>query len=425
MLRFPRRLAARFGALVRADPAGVRAGFGALLISSGGDLVAGVTLGSINHTLELLPALFVLIPAAIGMRGNVFGALGSRLGTLIHTGEFRVSRRLDTPVGQNVAAALVLSLSTSFALAVLAKAVAVAFNVRSISIIDFMVVSVVGALLSSVVVLAITIAVASECARRRWDLDNVAAPIVTAAGDVATLPSLFLATYLLGMRSTAGSTVAEVHRGVFHFVTPVIAGLCAIACVAALVVGLRTGLAVLRRIVIESAPILVIAGLIDVLAGVTIEKRTESFLAFPALLVLIPPFLEDSGALGGILAARVSTRLHLGSLGKGRSPLAALDDVLLVLLYATPVFVLVGVSADVAANVARQHGPGLARMVAVSVVGGLMATAFAIVVGYYAAVFTHRLRLDPDNHGIPIVTSTLDLFGAFSLILAIVLVGLH
>ena len=34
--------------------------------------------------------------------------------------------------------------------------------------------------------------------KRRWDLDNVAAPIVTAAGDVATLPSLFVATYLLG-----------------------------------------------------------------------------------------------------------------------------------------------------------------------------------------------------------------------------------
>jgi mgtE-like transporter len=409
MLRFPRRLAARFGAVVRADPSGVRAGFGALLISSGGDLVAGLTLASISHTLKLLPALFVLIPAAIGMRGNVFGALGSRLGTLIHTGTFRVSRRLDTPVGQNVAAALVLSLSTSFALAVLAKAVAVAFNVRSISIVDFMVVAVVGAVLSSLVVLAITIGVASQCARRRWDLDNVAAPIVTAAGDVATLPSLFVATYLLG----------------FHLFTPIVAAVCAIACIVALVVGVRSGLPTLQRIVIESAPILVMAGLVDVLAGVTIEKRTESFVLFPALAVLIPPFLEDSGALGGILSARVSTRLHLGTLAWGKSPLAALDDILLVLIYAVPTFVLLGVSADLAANVTHFHGPGLLKMVEVSVLGGTMATAFAVVVGFYAAVFTHRLGLDPDNHGIAIVTSTLDLFGAFSLILAIVLLGLH
>lgn len=424
MLRYPRRLAARFGAVIRADAAGVRAGFGALLISSGGDLVAGLTLASISNTLNLLPALFVLIPAAIGMRGNVFGALGSRLGTLIHTGEFRVSRRVDTLVGQNVAASLILSLSTAFALAVMAKAVAVAFNLRSISIVDFMVIAVVGALLSSLVVLAITVAVASQCARRRWDLDNVAAPIVTAAGDIATLPSLFLATYLLGIHHSHSGAVV-MHHGVFHVVTPVIAAICAIACVAALIAGVRAGLPVLRRILIESAPILVMAGLLDCLAGVTIEKRIASFNLFPALLVLVPPFFEDSGALGAILAARVSTRLHLGSLRQGRSPLAALDDILLVLLYAIPTFVLLGMSADVAANVAHKHGPGLLRMVGVSVLGGFMATTFAVVVGYYAAVLTHRLRLDPDNHGIPIVTSTLDLFGAFSLILAIVLLGLR
>jgi len=44
----------------------------------------------------------VLIPAAIGMRGNIFGALGSRLGTAIHTGTFTLSRRRSTVVGQNV-----------------------------------------------------------------------------------------------------------------------------------------------------------------------------------------------------------------------------------------------------------------------------------------------------------------------------------
>jgi len=87
--------------------------------------------------------------------------------------------------------------------------------------------------------------------------------------------------------------------------------------------------------------------------------------------------------------------------------------------------VLLGVSADLAAAVANQHGPGLLKMVAVSVLGGVMATGFAVVIGFYAAVFTHRLGLDPDNHGIAIVTSSLDLFGAFSLILAIVLLGLH
>ena len=70
----------------------LKQGFIALGISSLGGLVAGFALGSMVNRLELLPGLIILIPAAIGMRGNIFGALGSRLGTLQHMGLFRLSR---------------------------------------------------------------------------------------------------------------------------------------------------------------------------------------------------------------------------------------------------------------------------------------------------------------------------------------------
>jgi mgtE-like transporter len=411
MPRSLRRVGARFVAFLRADIPGVRAGFVALLISSGGDLVTGLTLASITHTLNLLPGLIVLIPAAIGMRGNVFGALGSRLGTQIHTGTFRLSRRIETPVGQNMASAIVLSLSISAVLAVLAKAMLDAFGVgHTISIADFMVVSVVGAVLSSVVVLALTVAVAAYCANRDIDLDNVAAPIVTAVGDMVTLPSLFLATYLLG----------------FRYFTPIVAIACLALAVGAAAFGLRAkARPVMRRIVVESLPILTLAGAVDVLAGMTIQKRFDSFLTYPALIVLVPPFLEDSGALGSILAARVSTRLHLGTLGEGRSPWrAATDDVLLVYLYAVPVFVFLGLSSIIGAHIVNFRSPGALKMMGVSLLAGFLATTSSVIVGFYSAVLTHRHGLDPDNHGIPIVTSSLDLLGALSLILAIVLLGL-
>jgi mgtE-like transporter len=268
-----RRLGARLSDLVGSDAASIRQGLAALLVSSAGDLLAGLTLGAITHTLSALPGLLVLVPAAIGMRGNVFGALGSRLGTAIHTGTFALSRRAGTVVGQNVLAALALSLSVSLALAVLAKAVAVGFGLaHTISVVDFVVISVVGGAVSSVFVLLLTLAVAAASARRGWDLDNVSAPLVTAAGDVVTLPSLFLATYLVGIR----------------VVSPVLAVLTAALAVAALVGALRAGLPLLSRIVGESLPVLCVAGAIDVVAGLTIEKRLESFVAFPGLLVLIP-----------------------------------------------------------------------------------------------------------------------------------------
>ena len=403
------RLVRRFRALVRADPTGVRAGFVALLVSSGGDLLAGLTLGSITGTLEALPGLLVLVPAAIGMRGNVFGALGSRLGTAIHSGTFTLARRRDTLVGQNIAASLVLSLATSLALALLAKAVSVAFGLAdTISVADFVVISVIGGVLSSIVVLVITVAVAGMSARRGWDLDNVSAPIVTAAGDMVTLPTLFVATYLVGI---AG-------------VTEAVAVLCGAAALGALVLGFRSALPILHRIVRESLPILVVAGTIDIVAGLTIEKRFNSFLVYPALLVLVPPFLEDSGSLGAILAARVSTKLHLGTLAPSRRPLRAIgEDVILIYAYAVSVFLLLGVSTDVVAAVFGLASPGVLTMIAVSMLGGLLATTFAVLTGYYAAVTTYRLGMDPDSHAIPIVTSSLDLLGAVSLILAIVALG--
>lgn len=410
MLRFPRRAVARFVALLRSDFAGVRAGFFALLISSGGDLVTGLTLASITHTLSILPGLFILIPAAIGMRGNIFGGLGSRLGTQIHAGTFRVSRRVDTLFGQNVGAAIVLSLSISVVLAVLAKVVSVAFAAgRSISVVDFLVISVIGAIISSIVVLVITVAVAAFCARRSLDLDNVAAPIVTAAGDIATLPSLFLATYLIG----------------FRYVTPVIAVLCAVLALGSLGYAFRAGLPILRRIVFESLPVLVLAGAVDLLAGLTIEKRLESFLTFPALFVLVPAFLEDSGSLGAILAARISTKLHLGTLEPGKGAWwAAIEDVMLIYVYAVPVFVFLGISSIIVAHIANKASPGNLDMMGVALLAGFMATTAAVVVGFYSAVATYRFGLDPDNHGVPMVTSSLDLLGALSLILAIVILGL-
>src|SRR5438552_10481317 len=190
MSRMLRRTAARFRALLGSDASSVRQGMAALLVSSGGDLLAGLTLGAITNTLSALPGLLVLVPAAIGMRGNIFGALGSRLGTAIHTGTFHISRRTDTVVGQNIVASLALTLSISLALAILAKAVAIGFGLtHTISVADFVVISVVGGALSSVFVLLLTLGVAAASVRFDWDLDNVSAPLVTAAGDMVTLPS--------------------------------------------------------------------------------------------------------------------------------------------------------------------------------------------------------------------------------------------
>jgi mgtE-like transporter len=391
------------------DAAGIRQALAALLVSSAGDLVAGLTLAGLSDRLDQLPGLLILVPAAIGMRGNIFGALGSRLGTSIHTGTFRLSRRRDTVVGQNIWASLALTVSVSLALAVLAKSVAVAFTGQSsISIVDYVVISMVGGVVSSLVVLGLTLAVAAQSVRRGWDLDNVAAPLVTAAGDMVTLPSLFLASFLVDIK----------------YVTVTLGIITGAAALVALVMALRSKLPILRRIVRESLPVLVAAGTIDILAGLALDGQFNNgpFAAFPALLVLVPPFLEDTGALGSVLSSRLASKLHLGIIEpRSRPQRAALVDFSIILLLAVPVFVLVAISSEIAASVFHQTSPGVFNMIGVSLVGGFLATIAGIAVAYYGTVATYRFGLDPDNFGVPLLTASMDLVGAFSLIAAIAL----
>ncbi|MEI7592062.1 MAG: magnesium transporter [Actinomycetes bacterium] len=405
-----RAFVARVRAAVGSDASGLRQALAALLVSSGGDLLAGLTLGAITNTLEALPGLLVLVPAAIGMRGNIFGAMGSRLGTSIHTGTFRLSRRRDTVVGQNVVAAIALTLFISAALAVLAKAVAGIFGVSAtISLADFLVISILGGVLSSVVVLVLTLVVASLSVRRGWDMDNVAAPLVTAAGDMVTLPSLFLATYLVGIKG----------------VTVTIAVLAAGLAVGSLVWALHLHLRIVTRILRESVPVLLVAGVVDLVAGLTIEHRLQSFLTFPALLVLVPPFLEDTGALGSVLSSRLASKLHLGIIEPTARPArAARDDFAIVAMLAIPVFVLVAISSQIAAAMFGLASPGVLTMIAISLIGGFLATIVALFVAYYGSIVTYRLGLDPDNYGVPLLTSSMDLVGALCLILAIILLGI-
>lgn len=404
-----RRGLARVLAYWRAERRTIAQGFVALLIAAFGSLVAGIALGSITGTLKALPGLMVMVPAAIGMRGNIFGALGSRLGTAIHSGLFEPVRGREGVLYQNVSAVTVLTFFISLVLGILAKTLSETFGIRSISILDFVVISIVGGLLSSVVVGAFTVGLARTAFRRGWDLDSVAAPLITAAGDMVTLPTLFVATYLVGIR----------------WVTPAIAGILIGTTVALTLRSIRTTLPLARRILRESIPILALAGAVDVLAGLLVEARLEHFLVFPVLLVLIPPFLESAGALGGVLSSRLASKLHLGVLAaRGRPEAVALLDASIVFLFAIVMFALTGLAADGAAALLGLASPGALKVIGISLLAGLMATILAVVVAYYAAVATYRLGMDPDNHGIPMITSSMDFIGVIALVIAIMAFGL-
>ena len=403
-----RRGFGRILAFLVAERRTIGQGFVALLLATVGSLAAGVVLGLITGTLERLPGLMILVPAAVATRGNIFGALASRLGTSIHTGLFETGRAREGLLYQNVFAASVLTLSVSLAVAFLAKAFADAFGIFSISVVDFVVISLLGGLLASLFVGAFAVALSVRAYRRGWDLDSVAAPLITAAGDMFTIPALYLASFLTGIR----------------WVTAGLAGGLALLAVVLLVVGLTTHLPAARRILRESLPLLVVAGAVDILAGLVVQARLSEFVALPALLMLIPPILGNAGGLGGLLSSRLTSKLHLGVLTpRGRPESVAILDATVVMLIALAIFPLLGVAAEALALSLGLPSPGLVRMVGVAVIAGSIATALALLVAYYSAVATYRLGLDPDNHGIPMITSSMDFAGVLSVVVALAAAG--
>ena len=138
----------------------------------------------------------------------------------------------------------------------------------------------------------------------------------------------------------------------------------------------------------------------------------------------MPGFLENTGALGSILAARLGSKLHLGAVtARAKPEPAALLDGTIILALGILIYVLLGTSTLALATILNQDYPGVLRFIGITLTGGMLATLVAGVIGYYAAVTTHRFGFDPDNHTIPLVTSGMDLTGVICLVVSLVIFG--
>ena len=220
-------------------------------------------------------------------------------------------------------------------------------------------VSVFGGTIASLVVLVITLGLAVGSTRFGWDLDNVTAPLVSASGDFVTLPALVLATTLIRL------------GGFTRILATIFAGLAIVTLIAIF----RSTLQICKRIVLESMPVLLFAGALSLVAGLTLERSIDRFLTFTVLLVMLPGFLSTGGALGGILSSRLATKIHLGFVEPRWVPQGeARTDIGLTYLLAVPIFVFLGVLAGVAGVAFDKSSPGLLSLVVVAVTGGLIVT---------------------------------------------------
>ncbi len=375
------------------------------MLASLGSLVGGIYLGTFSEILEYLPGLVIMIPAAIGMRGNIFASLGSRISTALHVGEISNLDRSPVIMG-NVTASLVLTLTVSVLLGVLSRVTAVVFGFTSISVVDLVVISVMGGLISSLFILGFTLLVAVQSFSRGWDPDNVTAPLITSVGDFITLPCLFVAARLLILKYVIFSAI---------FFTCVVCGFFL----------LRKRPVLPVKIIKDSFFILVISACLSTGSGLLLNARIDQFLIMSGLLVLVPPFLEGGGALGGILSSRLSTSLHLGMIESTWKPSTeALEDFSVIALLGITLFPAIGVLAYSASVLLNLTFPPLHLVVKACLYAGLLIAVVVSFLSYYAAVASTRFGLDPDSVVIPMISGFMDFLGTNCLMIALIFLGI-
>lgn len=376
----------------------------ALLICAIGDLIAGIILGKMTFFLETFPGLLVIIPGAIGMRGNIFGSFASRLSSNLHIGIISPKFEFSQDLNYNIFSSFVLTLVLSLFLGIIAKILCVLLHQPSMDLIDFILISIVAGIISNLIMLPITMFVSFKSFEHGWDPDNITSPIIAAFGDLFTLPAIILSVFILNFIS-------------FNFIVKdVVLIILLIAIVVSFIHCYKLSYET-NAILKQSTPVLLLCSFLGGAAGGILNSAVETLLTNPSLLTLVPLFSGESGSLISILGARLSSGLHSGLIEPLRKPEGeSIHNFIISLILAVIIFPVIGLLAEASSYALGVVGVGFDKLVEISTSSGVILVSIIILIVYYVSVTSYNNNLDPDNIVIPISTSITDSISSLILI---------
>jgi Permease, similar to cation transporters len=392
----------------------LRQSFLVLMICAFTDILAGISLGGMNELLLLLPGLIVIIPGAIGMRGNNFASMGSRLATKMHSGEIdasAITKIQKTPlIIDNIYASFAQTFNMSLLLAVLAYLLGRALGFQMIPLSHLIFISIIGGLISGVILMVSTIYISIESFKRGWDPDNITTPLITALGDIITIPSIFLAALL------------SIHLKNYNAIASIILILIGIFL---LYYGFRRENS--REILVQTLPTFIVCAVFTTTSGLILGYKMDEVVIYTAILMLVPSFNETGGNLGSIFAARLSSSLYTGIEEKKLGVLPSWETIksffpffiLSLCIFPALALILNLVSINMGFS-----SPGFFNIFYLCMVGGAMITFISLLMSYFFTSFSWKMGLDPDNVVIPLLTSVMDVVGISCLMISMNLVGI-
>lgn len=178
-----------------------------------------------------------------------------------------------------------------------------------------------------------------------------------------------------------------------------------------------------RRIVVESYPILLISVFIGLFAGMTLQGSLGRIQG--TLVMMMVPLLNGIGGnLGSILGARLGSALHLGMVKPKLKGRVLKGNINASVLTSVGAFSFISAIFFMIACMWGVGFIGAAKHALVFLLAGMLLTPVIITSTIVSAFISFRNGLDPDNVVIPIITSIIDVVAAVCLlIIAINIVG--
>lgn len=177
------------------------------------------------------------------------------------------------------------------------------------------------------------------------------------------------------------------------------------------------------KIVRQSLPILLLCIFGEILAGVFLINIKIYLSVLPGLLILIPGIMGTRGSILGIISSRMTTGLHIGSiLPQVRKNSILKTNIKTGLFLSLLVSFVTGVAAHFGCIAFGFESMGALRFILISLMTGLMADSFLMLISIFISFYAFRKNIDPDNILLPIVTTISDFTSILFLLLSIYLV---
>jgi len=170
-----------------------------LVLCATGGVIAGLLLHDMEGEVAKVPGVLVLLPAILGLRGNISGVLGSRLASALHLGLIDAELKWNKPLADNIYASMILNVVMSFLLGIIAYCAYIfAGFSESVSILQLTLISLITGTFAGIILTVLTVYLSIVTFAKGFDPDNILMPSLSTVGDIITVLCLLAAIKFVG-----------------------------------------------------------------------------------------------------------------------------------------------------------------------------------------------------------------------------------